>query len=42
MSTVLSYMGFGILELLNRVTQNDVIFGVTNLKDFTEILILSY
>ena len=35
-------MRFGILELQNRVTQNDVTLRVTYSKIFTEILILSY
>ena len=30
------------IELRNRVTQNDVTLGVTNLKIFTEILLSSY
>ena len=30
---------FEILELRNRVTQNDVTLGVTNSKMFTEILL---
>ena len=30
------------IELRNRVTQNDVTFGVTNSKIFIEILLSSY
>ena len=33
---------FGILELRNRVMQNDVTLRVTNSKTFTEILLSSY
>ena len=33
---------FGILELHNRVTQNDVTLRVTNSKTFIEILLSSY
>ena len=33
---------FGILDLQNRVTQNDVKLRVTNSKMFTEIFLSSY
>ena len=33
---------FGILELRNRVTENDVPLGVTNSKMFREVLFSSY
>ena len=33
---------FGILELRNRVTQNEVTLRVTNLSFFTEIILWSY
>ena len=35
-------MRFGILELRNRVTQNDVTLRVTNSETFIEILLSSY
>ena len=35
-------MMFGILELLNWVTQNEVTLRVTNSKVFIEILVSSY
>ena len=34
-------MRFGIIELQNRVTQNDVTLRVTNSNKFTEILLSS-
>ena len=34
-------MRFGIIELRNRVTQNDVTLRVTNSSKFTEILLSS-